>query len=429
MQGSLIQYGGAPSLQPPYNFCVGSRVGIVGRLVSLPPDEGGLAACVSFAVSADTCTWQTEHNGRCSRIVRSVGLTMEQAEEAAVSEAVARYCSAYVQLERTVLASRRDLGEGALCPDRIPRFLKEPFAPADDSLPDEPITESTLLRWVPGISFTSHAPVWVPASAVWPSYIPTERKEAAVRSGSAATGLACDTTVEHAVLRGLLDVLKNESYTIMQFHRWSPPKLELHTCPDLMGQFRLFQEKERFALHVMRMTTNAGIPASFSVLITRRGQVITGAGAGLTEEQSVTEALLQLAGNYKSCKPALLGMEPEHIYSLEAASCLTAVHTEHGLPILTKEEAEFAIASEKRLPVTVDERLLVGQTADRVHRIVQSLKHHKVDVVVVDVTTEDVRKLGLCAVKVIALGAAGLVSAGNEWTPNDRLSSMPVKRG
>lgn len=143
------------------------------------------------------------------------GTSSEEAEGSAVMEAVERASAAV----RHDLVSWLSLGEVEREGDRV--------APRELILPEGGDSTDRRLAWVRGWDLSTHAPVHLPADAVF--YPGGWNERPILRSTS--NGLAAGNTLEEAVLHGLCEVIERDALSLHRLRR-NGTEVDVSTISD-----------------------------------------------------------------------------------------------------------------------------------------------------------------------------------------------------
>ncbi|OXM48490.1 YcaO-like family protein [Amycolatopsis alba] len=198
---------------------VDDRTGIVTGISEVPPAPGmpaRLRVCVADVADMRRVTnWPNDR-----QVVGTSWHDFDLARQAAIGEAVKRYCGSWLAPDREVrFGSYEQLaryGVPALDPRRLNLYSAGQYR--SPGFPFAPLTTDSDCSWVEGFSHTTGEPVWVPAFLV-----SRERQAGEARfADPLSAGLAGGTSGEHAVTSGLEEVLEGD--TTM---RWwaNPPRL------------------------------------------------------------------------------------------------------------------------------------------------------------------------------------------------------------
>jgi ribosomal protein S12 methylthiotransferase accessory factor len=200
-------------LSPDYDRLVDERFGIIVALHRKPngPDEP--RALISYYGVVGNTRYLGEWFG--DRI--SLGTAFydeEPARRAAIGEAVERYCGNFVPCQ-LIRASYRDLmhrGEEALDPEALALYSDRQYE--TPGFPFRRFTRDVEVHWTRGRELPEGNPAWVPASLVYPNFLPshlgTERQLHFVN----LSGLATGRDREGAERSALEEVVERDAITI-----------------------------------------------------------------------------------------------------------------------------------------------------------------------------------------------------------------------
>ncbi|GGG04413.1 YcaO-like family protein [Paenibacillus aceti] len=398
--------------------------GMVGELRNLSTDPGDPRLYLSIATPANPKYLADGQYGLIDPIASGIGLTLEEANTAAAMKAIERYCAAYVIPERLVLATWEELGEDALHPGELPLFTKEQYE--QWQFPYRPFTEQSRVRWVQGRSLTTGQTKWVPAAIAWDSYLPQSKDEEAICFGL-MTGSAAGATKEQSMREGLLEIIERDAFMIMWYNSLSLPRLDTRDLP-VMGHFKELLDPNRFELTLIDTTSDIGLPSAFGLLTTRDGKVSVGGSTRLSMEEAVRNTLMEISQLFIGDKSL--------IYSPSNPPLLPHQVTDYSQRLsyyeqpYAQEELAFTTASSEFRPIPEAPSIASGTEAERLQYIVQQLEKRGLEVLCVDVTTDDVRQLGLHVVKMIVPGMVQLPRSEPErMITSERIYKIPVELG
>ncbi|MNI46387.1 YcaO-like family protein [compost metagenome] len=110
--------------------------------------------------------------------------------------------------------------------------------------------------------------------------------------------------------------------------------------------------------------------------------------------------------------------------------------TDYGLRLpyyeqpFASEELAFTVASNEVRKIAKDNEIVQDTETQRLQHIVDSLEKRGLEVLCVDITTDDVRQLGLHVVKMIVPGTVQLPRSEKErLIKSDRIYKTPVELG
>lgn len=151
------------------------------------------------------------------------GLSEQEAWNAAIGEAVERYSVSVQRPEKMVFGSWEELQPlNPLHPVELALFADF----QQDSLPREPFSITTSVRWMPGVSLVTQRPRLVPACLVHIPYHQTCSRDVII-GPAISTGLACGCNFEAALISGLYECVERDAVAIAWLNRLSLPRLVL----------------------------------------------------------------------------------------------------------------------------------------------------------------------------------------------------------
>ncbi|MEI8105643.1 MAG: YcaO-like family protein [Actinomycetes bacterium] len=332
--------------------------------------------------------------------IGGAGLTRADAAAASVGEALERYSATYIDRQRLTVATADELGADAVAPSRFGLFSDRQYA--QEAFPFRPFTADTRVAWTDGWEITSGRRVLLPAELVYLG----DAGFGAMRIGYAtSSGMACAPSVDEACARGLCEVVERDAFMIVWANRLSLPRLDWGGEPRLVAlEERLFA-RTGLTYSVIDLSSIHGLPSFLGVVRSERGRwgaFGVGAGTAPTVERAWWKALSE-AFAARSAGQKLAVLLPEPDFGPAGDGVLTFEdHIRYHSDRRRSAAAAFLDASGATNDITdvpvIDEKdpsATVLALAERVHRAGSTAY-------AVDVTSPDVRSLGLVVIKVVA---------------------------
>jgi len=225
------------------------------------------------------------------------GLSRQAAYNAALGEAVERYCSSVYFPDDLILASAEQMqARGrALLPEEAALFHPQ----QKDHIRYAWFTADTPLCWTQATSLTTRQPVWLPACMVYVPYYPFWRQQGEVTiTSSISTGQAAGADYRSAVLGGLYEVVERDAFMIAWRNRLSLPRLAIESSPKVAAVYRSRLARDFLEYHLFDMTTDLGIPAIACMVVDHSRQpamICFGGAANLDPELAALKALVEAA--------------------------------------------------------------------------------------------------------------------------------------
>ncbi len=355
------------------------------------------------------------------------GRTRAEASAAAVGEALERYSATYVPHERLVTASAAELGAEAVDPRRFALFSERQYRTV--GFPFQRFTPDSRIPWVQGWAIDDRRPVWLPAELV---FLGEVIPDGSPRIGySTSSGAACASDAGEALARGLCEVLERDAFMIVWANRLSLPLV------DTEGDERLAElERELFAAAGLRhsvvdLSCFHRLPSLLGVVRAPEGfpgALGLGAGTSATVERAWWKALAEaFASRSAGAKLELIDTrpldDPDAVVSFESHIRYYADHSHAATTAFLDGGGERtgAAAIPELDGVSADEH--AAQLSARIETAGSTAY-------AVDVTSPDVRELGLSVVKVVAPELCSLdVVHVARFLGGRRLYDVPVELG
>ncbi|QSB16813.1 YcaO-like family protein [Natronosporangium hydrolyticum] len=151
------------------------------------------------------------------------------AQQAAVGEAVERYCgncvTETVQVREASYAQLRAEGEVAVDPEQLVLYSDRLYDSA--GFPFVRFTPELSTHWVRGHSLTRERAVWVPASLVYVNWYMDQYADVPPTNYLYYPGIAAGPSLEWALASGIEEVVERDATMIWWHNRQPLPKLEL----------------------------------------------------------------------------------------------------------------------------------------------------------------------------------------------------------
>ncbi len=195
--------------------------------------------------------------------VGGAGWNADSAEAACVGEGIERARTSALPDDQLMVTAYDNwpLDEPAVRPDQWVLFHPEQYE--QPGFPFQPFTTSTRCRWVCFRKVPTGEPYWVPEEL---AYLDLPAGESHCICACASTGLACGQTAEHALLRGLQEVIERDAVMGAWWGRYALEEWPSRDVLKLLGEditrrilrpnlrYRFFRIDSPFADHVTLVT-------------------------------------------------------------------------------------------------------------------------------------------------------------------------------
>jgi ribosomal protein S12 methylthiotransferase accessory factor len=316
-----------------------------------------------------------------------------------VAESAERYANSIHGEDAHILASANELGRAALDLDTLPKCsateLADPKCAVRSAVKDQPI------RWVKGVSLTNGGDaIYVPKVLTHLYIKPTEAEKF---NYPISTGVAVHTSLAKALVSAICEVVERDAIALTWLARLPLPRIDID-CEIPVNYREKFRRLDRSLLkaYFFDATTDVGVPTAYSVL--------------------ALDAHPHLA-RFVSCSTEFNMMDACAKIVRESAASRTAFEDKRPLPTdmrdfmaledgaaymaLAENRAafEFLTGSERRRGLT---QIMTAHAqkdqmndVDRLNWLIGRLKKLGMDVAAVDLTTDELRTVGLWAVRVV----------------------------
>lgn len=416
------------NLNPTLLDTISPRTGILQALVEIPFHHDDPTMFAYGALMADTSKYSPH---RCSSRNGGAGLSREQAIGAAIGESLERYCCNFYDRTSLRLSSFEDLTGHAVEPSEWILYSKRQYSSKD--FPCHEFTANTRIAWVEATSLISHQTRLVPAAMTYLPYygIPGET----IVSPSISTGLSCRESEVDAILSGIYECIERDAFTIHWLNALKAPRIVPEEIPDkeLRDIF-----VERFArpgiqYFIWDITLDIPVPSYFCVAIgtSNIGQLFcVGTASHLDSRQALLKSLIEASQE----RPFL---RYEHVrdptWSCKEDFSNINSFDDHARVYTTRPEllSHLGFCTKAGDASGVMRRNeSTGDSEKDLKNVLSLLETRGFDVVVVDVTTRDVRELGFRVVRVFIPGLQPL--HGDHRYPflgGQRWSEVPFRLG
>jgi ribosomal protein S12 methylthiotransferase accessory factor len=384
-----------------YDSCVDGAVrspltGIVRDCLELALDPGESRV---FCVVAEATHPERFHAGAspCARYGCGVGLTVEQATQAAVGEVLERYCASIYDPALLVHARFEELGEAAVPPERFALFSAQQYAAFANRAMPRPFVRATRTGWVHGFNLMTGSPVLVPAAFVYLPYRYGDGEP--FISDSFSTGLACARSRDEATLSALCEVVERDALAIIWHSRLSLSALPV-ACDRRLSCGGVRSE-------ILDATLDIRIPTVIAHLdIDRGGSTILTSATHPQLAVAAHKAMLEAIQCRISWKRELIHgtrrQYADEFVDITRFSEHAELYTLHAM----RPHVEFLWAGgEDVVGESVESVEWPGDTTARtLQRCISTVRDAGFEAIAIDVTTDDVREAGYWVVRVIVPG-------------------------
>jgi ribosomal protein S12 methylthiotransferase accessory factor len=385
-----------------YDYLVDEQVGIVQHVEEIPR----LAGAPDFhQFGAQACSTRVFNGVKNFNRSGGVSTNRDVAMAKAIGEAVERYCSAQFYVDELPLYPAAEAPFPCVPPGEFAFNSAEQYAAPD--FPWVPFTEHTPVRWAPALDLTTGEICHVPAATVYVPYFFYRGTGDAPIVQPISTGLACHCSLVESALNGICEVIERDAFTITWQAGLSRSHVRAETLSDANYDMVQRFERARYSVTILDLTMDVGVPTILSVL---RGDgpgaapIVFAAAAHLNPEHAVRKSLEELAhtGRYaQQIRSLMPPLPPDPTFENVADQ---KSHLNFWADPQNRPLADFVFASPDRIDFQDLENLETGDPEADLQIVVDKVRGVGHRVLVADITTDDVRSLGLYVTHAIIPG-------------------------
>lgn len=408
---------------------VSPRTGMIKevRFEKLPPGLPEAHWVISRPANVETLTGKRALNDGSATSVDRGRAIMK-----AVGESIERYCSAIYDENSMLVAGYEELEGDAVDPRSFVMFSEAQYE--EPGFPHPRPDKGTPIRWVPGYSLRDDRSLYMPAAMVYVPYEHGTQQEVALWN-RISTGLGCAHNLATAVYKGLLEVVERDAFMIMWRNRLSLPRLDLRSVDDPFAR-RLLDALSWVParLEAIVLTLDIAVPVIMIVLTSTSGvlpHTIVAAGADLDPRRALVLALEEACltysamERYASSQPSY---HPQPDFSDVTSPYQHAIA--HTMAPELRPTVEFMTASTRLLRLDEMPDVSSDSNMENLHIVVRQLAEKGLDVLAVDLTTEDISEVGFKVARAVVPGMQPLdINHKRQFKGGSRLYEVPYGLG
>ena len=409
-------------------YLVDARVGIVRYVRELPQEAGAPDFFHFHAQACDTGAFSAHKNFAAAG---GAAADRGSALAKAIGEAVERYCAALYEVEELPMSSCKAASFPCVPPEEFALYSREQYT--QPGFPFVPFTDTTPVRWAPTVDAATGNTYYVPAAMVFIPYVYDQANGEQPIVQPISTGLACHSSPAEAALSAICEVIERDAFTITWQAMLSMPQLRPETLSapnrNLVERF----ERTGSSITLLNITTDLGVPTLLAVLRSRVPEAparVFAAASDIDPERAVCKSLEELALTRRLAQllqahgPPLVPtphygnivMQDDHV-------CLYGDHANAPL-------SDFIFASTERIAFDAIENIATGDPKRDLQSLIEKVRTVCHKVLLADLTSPDVRNLGLTVVRAVIPGLHPLfIGHSLRAMGGSRLWEVPQKLG
>ena len=410
-------------------YLVDRRIGVIKTVKEYLPDPGDPLLFCFHAQTSNTRAFTLQQN-----FAEGSGMSTckETALAKAIGEAIERYCSAIYQKEVFPYFS------GSKAPfECTPAHFWNVHSDEQFLHPQFPFKrfdENAPLRWVLAREMTTNTSCFIPAQAVYiPYYTRDDHLPETFIGQVISTGLACHESFNKAAISGICEVIERDAFTMTWQRGLAPTRINISTLPSANQRLLDLLISPTSQVDIFNITMDSGIPTIFSTYRSSKENapaLVVAAATDLNPEEAVRKCLEELAHTRRFCQ-FLLNTSP----SLQKDNSFENIRTQADhLKFWCDHEnsllASFLFKSVKTVNFQDIKNLDRGHSASNLQILVDHVHKTGHPIYLLDITSEDIRSLGLFVVRAVIPGYHPL-RVGHQFRAlgGTRLWNVPEKLG
>lgn len=416
------------AIERQFDLLVNEHLGVVRRLTEVFTEPGTPNFFHYAAEASNTSAFSAQRN-----FFNTGGASVHRpiAIAKAVGEAVERYCAALYEREELPFCSARQARFECLDPAVLALHSAAQYR--QPGFPWAALDADTAVRWTPATAYSSARQVHIPAAFCWIPYFYDAAIGELPIGQPISTGLACHADYHRAVLSGLCEVLERDAFTIFWQRGLSMPQIRIETLSDAN-----YDRVHRFEVTgdrviLLNLTLDHGVPVVLSILASSqpaRPAHVFAASCDPDPERAVAKALEELAHTRRYSQRV-----HTHLAPIASDNDYEQVRSQMDHLNLAGDHAnahsiKFALESRQRQSFDDIVSLAQDDPAATAAKVVAQVEATGHEVLVANLTSDDIASCGLTVVRVLVPGYHPLFM-GHHWRAlgGERLWRVPEKLG
>lgn len=346
----------------------------------------------------------------------------------ALGEAIERYCLSIYHWQGLKYASAREMRNKALDLNSVVAFSRIQLKKGQ--FKDFRFNQNTKFWWKSGYSLTKAKPVYIPAQLI---YLPYCTKNEGYIRLPISTGAASGSSLGAAIMRGICEVIERDAFMIFYLNKLTPQLININLSQNkLLSKIVHAFNRYGLELYVFNITTDIQVSSIMAIIVDRSGMgpsISVGLKSSLNPELAISGAIEEAEHTRPWIRDAMLKLRAGS--KLDDNGDISLI--ERGLfwSGLDKiDRIDFFLKSRKFIQVEDFIKNMKVITPKDLRSLLLQLKQLDLEVVFVDVTRDEVRKIGFYVVKVVIPRLQPLyLSEDFKYHGGERLLQVPVNLG
>ena len=373
----------------------------------------------------------------------------ETAVTRVVLDAVAGYCSALISEEdgKHSICSANHAPFPCVRPEEFALFSAEQYA--QPGFPYVPFTGETPLQWSEALDPLTGEPVFIPSAFRFLPYSALVTHGEVLIAPASSAGLACHWETAAAATEAICDVIECDALAIIWQARMSLPQIRVETLSDANYDLVSRFERTGGTITLLQASLDLGVTTVLAALSRSNPEApayVFAAASSLDPNLAVRRSLDMLAHVEQYCQ--LLWTQMPRASDDPGEIVDQSDHLNYWCDHRHASGASFLFASKQRLDFDEVENRSTGDAASDLRGLLEHIRAAGYRTLLADLTTPDIRGLGLKVVRAIIPGLHPLMfgfrtrplggrrpwtvpqTLGHQWSvsANDQLAPHPFPR-
>ncbi len=403
---------------------IDAHVGLVHSLVPLDL-EAGAPPFFHFAAqlcNLQACGWQTN-----AARMEGASAVRDLAAMAALTEALRFYAAGFYARNELALLRYDDAPETCIDPSCFALFSDQQYQRPE--LRFAPFDAATAVRWVPGQDLGSGVPCHLPAAFVMVPYEVREDDEEACIAPASSGGLACGCSWEQTIITAICGAIRDDVAAIVWQRRLPMPQLRVETLSDL--NYALVERFESVGGHITLIdaTLDLAVPTVLACLRSKNEgapSLVFAAAAHPDPEQAVRAVLEELALVERYGQEIRSSQLDRSVNGAASPIVDQIGHLGYWCEHEHASQADFLFRSSERVEFHSLISLDAGEPTATLKQLIDRLTAAGYRALVANLTTPDLRNLGLYVLRAVIPGLQPLFTGQHSQAlGGDRLRKVP----
>ena len=326
------------------------------------------------------------------------GFRLQDGYIGTVGETVERYCPAFYDKEKLLVARYKDIANEAINPKEFALFHEKQYESyIEKKYRMYPFNENIELHWEKCLDLTNGDIKYVPAACV---YLPWTIEKQWITVGT-STGLAAHTNYYKALLTGLYEIIERDSFVITWHQQIFRNKIIID---EPIQNYIHSKFPVKYEWHFFDITYDIDMPTMYGICFgeAEYGKfVAVGTATRSTKADALRKVILEISQSVSYFR-YLLGEKKGWMPDDDLDKLLN--FEDHSIFYIKKPENQHVFDIWRNAPATNHIDFTEKETKpanERVKEIVKLMKDKNYNVLVKDLTTPDVNQAGFYCLRVI----------------------------